>query len=234
MSKKIQFQQNIDIISHFFKRPFTLITGILSVLSAFTFSVASYYGAKPLNYTIDYILASLFTESADTYSTGSFIQFFPPILFNVFPVLFGIAFILLYFLCKDDSYTIHKVFKFLKITSLIKAIVSILVGVGVFGIALFVTYIFGNPILLIISSLLLIASAFFVIMNFSRFKFAETINNGATSIYLTKDGCKAFGIFNFICGFFSFISLAFVILTHFVSGIRLCSFWYALRIKISS
>lgn len=202
------FQQNIDIIKGFFRRPITLVVAILAFASLLSNFLINYF--IPLNE-----LAGSFSESflnEQTHNTLVNSGGYPsasvaPI--NVTGILLAVSILLFYILSRKNENALSAPSIIFKVISIIYLVaVSILCVVVFFLIALFGsiggflsvvdnTKVYGYIILFALGILALVI-AYALVSAISQVVFANSIRKSLTSIYLKRNGATLFGITCFI------------------------------------
>lgn len=201
------YQQNIDLLKAFFKKPIVLVLSILSFLSialGILYSFLSPYD-DVINYLVKYYYSSLGVY-ADTAAQPTF----PIFSIDIIGILFGVAFLLFYLYSKKPEGNLSAPSMILKVISIIEIITSSIACAALLLLTAFLGFIFSFNSNLDnkLQTLLTICFGFFVALSLfsiisiiyyiSQLLFANSIRKGITSIYLKRSGAMLFGIFNFI------------------------------------
>lgn len=198
--KNAQYQQNVDIIKGFFRKPIVLVTGILTIVVSVAISVLKYLA------TFDFadVLNSLFEEygnvlldpNSDIIAVG-FDSTIKEKVFSLdfFTIAFGVAFILLFAFGRSKSNNIQGGVTFYKVLATIEYVVYFILAVCLIlvGIFLFTTElsVIAKLIFMIIS---LVAGVFVFVLGYSQLRFAKSVKESMNSIYLSSTGAKMFGV----------------------------------------
>lgn len=221
MNKKTQYQQNFDILNKFYKKPINLITGIFAILTSFTFTIAVYYCSKNITLFLNKVGSIIKLLSPDMIINNFGTSFLPSIVINIFPLLFGLAFIMFCLFSDDNDNKLNSVSRFFKISSLILLIFSLFNICIVISVSIILLYLFPIKIILYITITALLISGFSFILNFSRLRFAKSIHRSVNSIYLNNKGATLFATFNIISAIFSLPFLFILISTYFINSSEL-------------
>lgn len=216
MNKKstAQYQQNIDIIKSFFRKPVVLVAGILTLVATLCQSVVSYIMAPTVvQYWSQHVIdlysqfSFLIEEYEDVISVGfSSEQSFS---LDLFTIALGIAFILLFAHGRSNSNNIQGSAKYFKVLATIEYIISFVVVV--FAILIVIITIasdFPVEYKINISMIVIAIGAFIFLAGFSKLRFSKAICNSMNSIYLDKTGSILFAVISFVKAMVSLVVLA--------------------------
>lgn len=226
MNRKTQYQQNIDIIKNFFAKPIVLIAGIMSIVTAVSASITIYLSSNTAINIALFLLNKFkylfFREEVS--SVG--LQISPIITINLFMVLSGVIFILLFSFGKSTTNKIIQSTKLFKILSVIEFIFSLLLSSLIMISSVFIILL--PNINTTFKILLLTFSAFFVaflvFFGCSKLNFAKSVNKSINTIYLYNSGSSLFGILNLISAFLNGAILIIVLLIILVMQFRFIPF----------
>lgn len=196
MNSNIQinpYQQNVDIIKGFFRKPIVLVTAILSFLNiGANFLSALFYQIPSIN-TMENIPMEFRSELITN------VKQTPGI--DLLSVFFAISFLLFFICSRRSSGNMNVPATMFKVISIIQlvfcCIASAVLLVVVCILSIMVLLPFGFISFLIIP-ILLIAAVCLLIIGISQCIFANSVKKSIKSIYLYKNGAKLFGITNII------------------------------------
>lgn len=203
------FQQNVDILKGFFKRPIVLVTAILMGVSSLLSIVAGAVDDNAANIATKY-LNSLPLEIRQHVGNQSS-SFSLPVL----PILVTVAFFLFYFFSKSNSKNLKVPATMFKVVSIIELVsVCVVIGVLLINILLcfkytptflvYFSYIYSDSSSYVYGILIAILIGFSIVGAFLiwycalKVKFACSIKKSTKSINLFKNGAKGFGVFTII------------------------------------
>lgn len=203
------YQQNIDMMKEFFKKPIVLLLSIFTFLS-FCFCAA----AIALSHTILY-LPGIFTLAADC--------------INIFYLLFAIAFLLFFVNSKKAESKLSVpsgMFKSLSVISFILTIALLVFSIWLF-VSIFIitpqntpylndffkllTGVFKDSFINFIALYLLIISVVLVLDSLSVLFFANSVKKSLSTIYLRKNGAVFFAVLHFLFAAFKIYIIAILI-----------------------
>ena len=195
-----QYQQNIDIIKGFFRKPIVLIAGIVTILSTIFSSVAGYLSFKEFSLTLNSFLTCYSDVfSADNEKYAVWVSFPNVFTLDIFAALTGLAFILLFAHGRSKGNSINSSVKFYKILANIQYILSVLFAV-VCVLVIVATFVLNLDftVKLIISICVAVFGILSFMYSFSKLRFAKSVKDSMNSIYLYKSWANAFGIFSLV------------------------------------
>lgn len=235
------YQQNIDIIKNFFKKPIVLVNTIIETLAIPVVFLMLYFLSNFMN--------SLIYESySSSYSYYDYYSYNPVPMFDSF--LFGIGIIacipavltivakfLIYFKSKNPDpnvkpsagFTILWVMSIISVVFLSLAcfifVISMIIAIfAVSAYSAYENYSYGYGygstqsstmllVVIFIIYLVVFAVAFFFIIN--QMRFYGSVRKGLNSIYLKNNGAMIYGVFQIVGGVFStltFLMYVFVLI----------------------
>lgn len=217
------FQQNVDILKGFFKRPIVLVTAILMGVSSLLSMFSGIFVDKALTQFLSSLPYEVRRYIGDTSTATS--GFSLPIL----AILTTVAFFLFYFFSKNNSSELKVPATMFKVVSIIE-LVLVCVVAGIVILAFSVTsvaigYLYGaqNTAVLLIGVIIVCLIVLGIAIWFcaTKVKFACSIKKSTKSIYLFKNGAKIFGVLTII---FSGISCLAVLSSLSVSDMGFMTF----------
>ena len=208
------YQQNIDIIKGFFKKPIVLILSIFTFLSV----VVHFAGQFAINPVIISKQLQQFNVPAD-YANVEYTATINPLSINIFTILSAIIFLLFYVLSKNETNNLSVPSMMFKVISIITLVLSVLSVLLIFGFVLVFGLFLGafsrtdsgfSPevftLVVFVASIVLLPFCVLLILNaVSQLLFANSVRNSLNSIYLKKSGAVFYGI---ICFIFTAITIA--------------------------
>lgn len=208
------YQQNIDIIKEFFKKPIVLTLSILTFLSA-AIHFLSQFVINPVSYTKLLQGLNIPVDSANIEVSSGF----NPLSINIFTILSAVIFLLFYLLSKKENNNLSAPSMMFKVISIITLVLSSLCVVLIFGSVLVFGLLFGTfsrtdagfsaeafTITVFVATIVLLPFCVLLILNsVSQLMFANSIRKSLNSIYLKRSGAVLYGI---ICFIFTVISVA--------------------------
>ena len=210
------FQQNIDIIKGFFRRPITLVVAILAFASLLSKFLINCF--VPLNELARGFSESFLDEQAHNtlVNSGSY----PPAAtapINVTGILLAVSILLFYILSNKNENELSApsiIFKVISIISLVVVffLIALFGSIGGFLCVVDNTKVYGYIILFALGILALVI-AYALVSAISQVVFANSIRKSLTSIYLKRNGATLFGITCFIS---AGIDLAVIILINLI------------------
>lgn len=216
-NKNAQYQQNIDIVKGFFRKPIVLIVGILTIVASLFQSLADYFMASSIENTLSTILNGLFTElqmfGDNTVAVG--VEVDAGFSLDIFAIAMGIAFILLFAHGRSSKNYIRGSAKYFKVLATIEYVLAFILAVCCVLMAIMVFFIsIPTYAKYLLACVFLIVGAYVFICNFNKLRFAKSICNSMDSIYLEKKGATAFAVLSFINSAFSFAVFDFLLFTY--------------------
>lgn len=216
------YQQNIEIIKGFFKKPIILALSIISFVSIglnllmLILNPFASFIQKAVN---DYSLQNDSSKFSNGFTTGGSV--------GITTILFAVTFLLFYIFSKKEDNDLSApsmMFKVLAIIELVFMCIAILIITAAFiilGIVIFLSANISDA--QITSSQLNALTAFFVILliiivpiiivallsSIAQLQFANSIRKSLNSIYLYRKGATFYGVIHIIFAVFSVILIAF-------------------------
>ncbi|MGN0487819.1 MAG: hypothetical protein ACI4HO_00995 [Ruminococcus sp.] len=236
------YQQNVDILKGFFKRPIVLVTAILTGVSTLLTMFSGLFTRSAVNsYVSDYFNSMpyevrKYISEAGTPSTSINISL--PVL----TILLTVALFLFYFFSKNDTKNLAVPTTMFKVISIIELVFVCVAGgillvallIVMIGFSAFQSYIVSNnsqyttaiasgaSVLLIVALILFAIIIGLMIWYFAvKVKFACSIKKSTNSINLFRNGAKMFGVLTII---FSCISGIYVLAILSIPGMAYVSF----------
>lgn len=232
------YQQNVDILKGFFKRPIILVTAILTGASALLSMFSGIFTSNAVNSMLSGYLNSMPYEVRKYIGEASTSNV--SISLPVLTILLTVALFLFYFFSKNDTKNLAVPTTMFKVISIIELVcICVLTGlvfllflIGMIGISAVQSYYsYSDEYSYIASgaSVLLIVILIFVVIIMSliiwysavKVKFACSIKKSTNSINLFKNGAKMFGVLTII---FSSISGIYVLAILSIPGMAYASF----------
>lgn len=234
------FQQNIDIIKNYFKKPIVLVNAIIETITIPFIFLMILSVSNWLNLLVREINGGYYSEySFDVRSLATFSNFFTTFMiivaiFSCIPaILTVVAKFMIYAKSKNPDPNVKPSagFTILWVLSIISAcamglnclvtifsmIASIFASSSVSSYSYYGSYSAAETTASLVStfiiSLIMLAVSFFLIIN--QIRFYSSVRKSLNSIYLKKDGAMVFGIFRIIEGSMSglsFFTCAFILL----------------------
>lgn len=209
------YQQNINIIKDFFKRPIVLVLSILTFLSV-ALHFAGQFFINPISYTKLLHDLNVPVDSANV-EVSSGIN---PLSINILTVFSAVIFLLFYVLSKKENNNLSVPSMMFKVISIITLVLSSLCVILIFGFVLVFGLFFGafsrtdsastagvvTAIIFLGTIVAVPLCALLVLNSVSQLLFANSIHKSLNSIYLKKTGAVFYGV---ICFIFTAISIAF-------------------------
>lgn len=214
------YQQNIDIIRNFFKRPIVLVSAIFSIIAFALNFFNSLYKSMIINTSIEQ--QSLHSNN---YGIFSF----------VYAIVISIFWIMLYNASKSERHS-HKATSSIKVLNVFSIINLVLISIASFLIIMLSLFlmifarafdqlatfldseffasdlIFGlgklsynEFIAITIAEMIAVIIFFFYIL--ANFMFINSVKKSMTTIFLKKSGASAFGVLSFVLAAFNLIGL---------------------------
>ena len=190
------FQQNIDIVKGFFRKPIILVTAILALLS---FVLDATAGSQRVMNSIP--LDKLFNNTSNAFISTPNI--------NLLSLLTAVAFLLFYLMSRNEKSQLKAPAVMFKVSAIIQ-LVAISIGLAAL-IVCAVAFSFvlqpsdaalSIPLTAFTTSLLLIVvlivGAFVLTLAISQLRYANSIRKSLTSVYISAKGATLFGIMNII------------------------------------
>ena len=208
------YQQNIDIIKNYFKRPIVLALSILTFLSI-ALHFAGQFFINPISYANLMKELNIPVDSANIdVSSG-----FNPLSINILTVFSAIIFLLFYVLSKNETNNLSVPSMMFKVISIITLVLSVLSVLFIFGFVLIFSLFLGafsrtdsgfSPevftLVVFVASIVLLPFCVLLILNaVSHLLLANSVRNSLNSIYLKKSGAVFYGI---ICFIFTALTIA--------------------------
>lgn len=207
------YQQNVDIIKNFFRKPIILVTAIVM-------AICNIVAMIPLPYQAQLIRSYISRLPSDTIDSFNQLGLDTAEIsggqVSLLGILLTVTFFLFYFFSRSERYSLKAPTTMFKVYAVIQLVViciitalSILLFLIVMGISLSV----GNkekfllPVFLCILFALLVVMGIILWYVIMQFRYANSIKKSTSTIYLYKNGAKAFGIFSSICCGISIIGL---------------------------
>ncbi len=206
------YQQNIDILKDFFRKPIILVFAILSfvnIVLQLCIGFINPYGSA-VKRAAEYFVQNDGPANVD-------ISSFPSVNINIIGILIAVAFLLFYIFSKNKDNNLSVPSKMYKVVSIIQLVISCIVAALIIGaLSLFAVMGFSllslrnatesvsgaETLIPIISSLSLAivvpVFVFLILSAIARLLFANSIEKSLTSIYLRRKGAMFFAILHFI------------------------------------
>ena len=201
-SKITQYQQNVDIIKGFFRKPIILITGIVTIVACVFSSIANYLSGAELSsaiskYMVEYVGDFLEGENSN-FIIGTASPPSNPLTFDYFSILTGLALILL-FASAVRSNSLRGAVKFYKVLAHIQYIISFVFAVVcvLLIIGCFIIDIDSIVKLSFVGILILVGTVVFM-LSLSKLRFATSVQKSISTIYLSKSFANLFGAFSLV------------------------------------
>ncbi len=208
------YQQNIDILKEFFRKPIIPVFAILSfvnIVLQLCIGIINPYSSAVKR------AAEFFVQQQQNSPANVSISNFPSVNINILAILIAVAFLLFYIFSKNKDNNLSVPSTMYKVVSIIQLVISCIVTALIIGaLSLFGTMglvlspyqdatestrnagailsMFSVTLLAIVIPIL----AFVVLSAIARLLFANSIKKSLTSIYLYKKGAMFFGILHFI------------------------------------
>lgn len=208
------YQQNIDILKEFFRKPIILVFAILSfvnIVFQFFIGIINPYSSAVKR------AAEFFVQQQQNSPANVSISNFPSVNINILAILIAVAFLLFYIFSKNKDNNLSVPSTMYKVVSIIQLVISCIVTALIIGaLSLFGTMglvlspyqdatestrnagaimsMFSVTLLAIVIPIF----AFVVLSAIARLLFANSIKKSLTSIYLYRKGAMFFGILHFI------------------------------------
>ena len=214
------YQNNIDIVKGFFKKPIVLAAALISLISGL-FGIAQNI-INAINGTTDVTFSSLANFSdidLSSLSSGNdytWITLGMNIFLIAVSLLASVSILMLYITSRSNDSTLTPAATLYRVVSIIQMVISGLLSVllllcyFLFFIFLFSPRLFFVPILL--TPVILISAAYLILLGLSRMIFAGSIRKSVTSVYLKKGGAKLYGIILIISAAFELFTLLYMLL----------------------
>jgi len=225
MSKNnTQFQQNIDIIKNFFRKPIVLVVGIVTILASFASSVVEYLAEYNLS---DFIKNYLIPDGSHSFNINGvavYVNSTSPAVPSpdLLAIALGLSFILLFAFGRSKGNAVQGGATFFRVIANIYYVIYFIVAVCS---ALMIVFSFafptGNVIKLILIASFLVMGIFTFLYGYSLFEFSKSVTGSMKSIYLSDKGAKLHGIMNIISSALCGIIIAvFFICTSIFGGLN--------------
>ena len=205
MSKKsdLQYQQNIDIIKGFFRKPIVLIVGIFTIVASIVNSVAEYISAFDFTDILNSFSGSDIRSSFNIGGKAVYFSFKSdaPDIFSLdfLTIALGLSFILLFAFGRSKGNAIQGGVTFFKVMSHIYYVLYFIIAVAAVLMVIF-TFAFSvdniTKLILIVS--FLVIGLFVFLLGYSQLQFAKSAKESMNSIYLSNSGAKLHGIIRII------------------------------------
>ena len=197
MSKKTntQFQQNVDIIKGFFKKPIVLIAGIFTIIASISNSVVEYLA----DFTIAEFLENQIVGIHPSQELG--IEINSPSIFSLdlLTISLGLSFILMFSFGRSKGNGIQVGSTYFKVISTIQYVLYFIVAVSLVLIGIFAfSFNIDNLVKIIVIISSLVAGIYTLLYGYSLCQFAKSIKASMNSIYLSDKGAKLHGVMNII------------------------------------
>lgn len=211
------FQQNIDIIKGFFRKPVILVAAILGFACFIFDEVFSATGFS------SHILEKILDDSLSGYDLSAY-GIFPgndtgsmPSL-NLLGLLLAVTFLLFYIMSKKPNSKLAAPSVMLRVAAIIQLVfVCIALAAAIFLIVALLIVLASHAnniqgavsivLIAVASVIVLIVGGFMLMLSISQVRYANSIRKSLTSIYLSANGATLFGIMYIIATAFQAIGL---------------------------
>lgn len=201
------YQQNINIIKDFFKRPIVLVLSILTFLSV-ALHFAGQFFINSISYTKLLRDLNIPVDSANV-EVSSGIN---PLSINIFTVFSAVIFLLFYVLSKKENNNLSVPSMMFKVMSIITLVLSSLCVILILGFVLVFGLVFGAlsrtdsastagivTTIVVLGLIVAVPLCTLLVLNsVSQLLFANSIHKSLNSIYLKKSGAVFYGVICFV------------------------------------
>lgn len=211
-NKNAQYQQNVDIIKGFFRKPIVLVVGVLTLISTICHSVASYVSSDLLDKALSNVFSEIFSQVKMLGDSSVAVEVESSFSLNFFAIAMGIAFILLFAFGRNKKNAIRGGATYFKVLATIEYVICFILTVCCVILAVATCVIkLATAYKAILVFILALVGVFLFISGYSKLRFAKSVCNSMDSIYLEKKGANLFAVISFIVSAFFLTACSYII-----------------------